>query len=71
MGRVMADNIHVLDCHLQSLCTTVGKPRSIPGVMAGGNVWEALFVMGQDTQAPGLIWLPWMFKLISVSLLLC
>jgi hypothetical protein len=32
----------------------LGKPRSIPGIMAG-NVWEALSVMGQNTQAvPGL-----------------
>jgi hypothetical protein len=53
MGGVMSDDIHALDCRQQSLNTTVGKPRSIPGIMAG-NIWEALSVMGQNSQAPGL-----------------
>jgi hypothetical protein len=41
MGGVMADKIHALDCHLQSLWTIMGKPRSVPGFVAG-NIWEAL-----------------------------
>jgi hypothetical protein len=46
MGGVMADDIHALDCRVQSLVTLVGKPQPIPGVMAG-NIWEALSCMGQ------------------------
>jgi hypothetical protein len=53
MGGVMSDDVHALDCHQQSLNTTVGKPRSTPGIIAG-NVWEALSVMGQNSQIPGL-----------------
>jgi hypothetical protein len=52
MGGVMADDIHALDCRQQSLQTTVGKPRAIPGVMAG-NVWEALSVIGENSQSLG------------------
>ena len=52
MGAVMADDIHALDCRLQSLRTTVGNPKSIPGVVAA-NLWEAVSVMGsRDQQAP-------------------
>jgi hypothetical protein len=50
---VISDSIHALDCHLQSLQTTVGKPRSLPDVMAVNN-WEARSVMGQNTHLPGL-----------------
>jgi hypothetical protein len=52
MGGVMADDIHALDCRQQSLQTTVGKPRAIPGVMAG-NVWKALSVIGENSQSLG------------------
>ena len=53
MGGVMGDDIHALDCRLHSLRTTIKKPRTIPGVIAS-NVWEALSIMGQGSQAPGL-----------------
>ena len=53
MGGVMADTIHALDCRQQSLQTTVGKPRPVPGVIAG-SLWEALSIMGQAPQTSGL-----------------
>jgi hypothetical protein len=53
MGGVMSDDIHTLDCRLESVITMVGKPQAIPGVMAG-NIWEALTVMGQGPRSPGL-----------------
>ena len=46
MGGVMTDDIHVLDCRLQSLDTLVGKPQPITGAMAG-NIWEALSYIWQ------------------------
>ena len=45
MGAVMADDIHALDCRLQSLRATVGNPRAITGVVAS-NLWEALATVG-------------------------
>jgi hypothetical protein len=53
VGGVMADSIHALDCQQQSLQTRMGRPRPVPGVMAG-SVWEALAIMGQGTQTSGL-----------------
>jgi hypothetical protein len=46
MGAVMADNIHALDCQLQSLHTMVGNPKAIPGMVAAANLWEALAFVG-------------------------
>jgi hypothetical protein len=41
MGAVMAEDIHALDCRLQSLRTTVGNPKAIPGVVAPLATWRA------------------------------
>ena len=47
MGAVMAGDVHALDCRVEKLQTTLGKPRSVPGMM-GGSAWEILSGIGEN-----------------------